>query len=77
MVGKVWKYIVDKLESEGACHFSLLDPDPSSMTIESVVEIATLAEIIDHLEAALNAFRDVAEGLPVTGNRSSECHHTQ
>ena len=45
MVGKVWKYITEKLESEGALHFSLLDPDPLSTTIESVVEIATLAEI--------------------------------
>lgn len=44
MVGKVWKYITEKLESEGACHFSLLDPDPLSTTIEDVVEIATLAE---------------------------------
>jgi len=44
MVGKVWKYITKKLESEGACHFSLLDPDPLSTTIEDVVEIATLAE---------------------------------
>ncbi|MHA1942911.1 MAG: phosphoglycerol geranylgeranyltransferase [Candidatus Thorarchaeota archaeon] len=44
MTGKVWKYITEKLESEGACHFSLLDPDPLSTTIENVVEIATLAE---------------------------------
>lgn len=44
MTGKVWKYITEKLESEGACHFSLLDPDPMSTTIENVVEIATLAE---------------------------------
>ncbi|MHA2321952.1 MAG: phosphoglycerol geranylgeranyltransferase [Candidatus Thorarchaeota archaeon] len=44
MTGKVWKYITEKLESEGACHFSLLDPDPLSTSIENVVEIATLAE---------------------------------
>jgi phosphoglycerol geranylgeranyltransferase len=44
MVGKVWKYINDKLASEGACHFSLLDPDPLSTTIEDVVEQAKLAE---------------------------------
>jgi phosphoglycerol geranylgeranyltransferase len=44
MVGKVWKYIVDKLESEGACHFSLLDPDPLSISLEDVVKIATLVE---------------------------------
>ena len=44
MTGKVWNYITEKLESEGACHFSLLDPDPLSTTLENVVEIATLAE---------------------------------
>jgi phosphoglycerol geranylgeranyltransferase len=44
MPGKVWNYITEKLESDGACHFSLLDPDPLSVTIESVVEIAKLAE---------------------------------
>jgi phosphoglycerol geranylgeranyltransferase len=44
MNGKVWKYITEKLESEGACHFSLLDPDPLSTTLENVVKIATLAE---------------------------------
>ncbi len=44
MTGKVWKYITEKLESEGACHFSLLDPDPLATTIENLLEIATLAE---------------------------------
>ena len=44
MAGKVWKYITEKLASDGACHFSLLDPDPLSTSIENVVEIATLAE---------------------------------
>ena len=44
MTGKVWKYITDKLSAEGACHFSLLDPDPLSTTIEDVVEQAQLAE---------------------------------
>ncbi len=44
MSGKVWNYIKEKLENEGACHFSLLDPDPIKMTTETVVEIAELAE---------------------------------
>lgn len=44
MVGKVWKYINEKLGSEGACHFSLLDPDPLSTTIDDVVEQAEIAE---------------------------------
>ncbi len=44
MTGTVWKYITEKLESEGACHFSLLDPDPLSTTVENVVEIARLTE---------------------------------
>ncbi len=44
MTGKVWKYITEKLASEGACHFSLLDPDPLSTTIENVVEQAILVE---------------------------------
>ncbi|MFX0044871.1 MAG: geranylgeranylglyceryl/heptaprenylglyceryl phosphate synthase [Candidatus Hermodarchaeota archaeon] len=44
MTGKVWKYITEKLESEGACHFSLLDPDPLSASNEFIVNIAELAE---------------------------------
>jgi phosphoglycerol geranylgeranyltransferase len=44
MPGKVWKYITEKLATEGALHFSLLDPDPLSTTIEDVVDIAKLAE---------------------------------
>jgi phosphoglycerol geranylgeranyltransferase len=44
MAGKVWKQITEKLSTEGACHFSLLDPDPLSMEIGDVVEIAKLAE---------------------------------
>jgi phosphoglycerol geranylgeranyltransferase len=44
LTGKVWKYITEKLGSDGACHFSLLDPDPLSTTIENVIEQATLAE---------------------------------
>ncbi|MHA1652953.1 MAG: geranylgeranylglyceryl/heptaprenylglyceryl phosphate synthase [Candidatus Thorarchaeota archaeon] len=44
MSGKVWKYITEKIESEGACHFTLLDPDPLQLTIESVVEMARLSE---------------------------------
>ena len=44
MTGKVWSYITDKLEREGALHMSLLDPDPLKMTTETVVEMARLAE---------------------------------
>ncbi|MHA2033922.1 MAG: phosphoglycerol geranylgeranyltransferase, partial [Candidatus Thorarchaeota archaeon] len=44
MSGKVWKYITEKIESEGACHFTLLDPDPLQLTIESVVDMARLSE---------------------------------
>ena len=44
MSGKVWSYISDKLASDGALHFSLLDPDPLKMTTEIIVEIAKLSE---------------------------------
>ena len=44
MTGKVWSYITDKLEREGALHMSLLDPDPLKMTTETVVKMAKLAE---------------------------------
>ena len=44
MSGKVWKYITEKIASEGACHFSLLDPDPLSTSIEDVVEQAKLVQ---------------------------------
>ncbi len=44
MSGKVWTHITQKLSNEGACHFSLLDPDPLSMEVSDVVEIARLAE---------------------------------
>ncbi len=44
MLGKVWEYITEKLEREGACHFSLLDPDPLTVTNENIAEIAELAE---------------------------------
>ncbi len=44
MPGKVWKYVTEKLEKEGACHFSLLDPDPLAMNTDTVVEIAKIAE---------------------------------
>ena len=47
MTGKVWSYITDKLEREGALHMSLLDPDPLKMTTERVVELAKLAEAAD------------------------------
>lgn len=44
MVGKVWTYITDKLENEGALHFSLLDPDPLSIDIHTVVQQSQLCE---------------------------------
>ena len=44
MSGKVWSYITKKLESEGACHFTLLDPDPLKFTPEIVTQMATLSE---------------------------------
>jgi len=44
MPGKVWKYITEKLENEGACHFSLLDPDPLAMNTDTVVDLAKIAE---------------------------------
>ncbi|MHA2142713.1 MAG: phosphoglycerol geranylgeranyltransferase [Candidatus Thorarchaeota archaeon] len=44
MPGKVWKYITEKLENEGACHFSLLDPDPLARNNDTVVELAKIAE---------------------------------
>jgi phosphoglycerol geranylgeranyltransferase len=44
MPGKVWKYITEKIGSEGACHFSLLDPDPLAMNNETIVELAQIAE---------------------------------
>ncbi|MHA2072585.1 MAG: phosphoglycerol geranylgeranyltransferase [Candidatus Thorarchaeota archaeon] len=44
MPGKVWNYITEKLENEGACHFSLLDPDPLAMNTDTVVKLAKIAE---------------------------------
>ncbi|MBD3404925.1 MAG: geranylgeranylglyceryl/heptaprenylglyceryl phosphate synthase [Candidatus Lokiarchaeota archaeon] len=44
MPGKVWTYIKEKLEREGALHFSLLDPDPLKITKDDIVELAQLAE---------------------------------
>jgi phosphoglycerol geranylgeranyltransferase len=44
MSGKVWKYITEKLASDGACHFSLLDPDPLGTSIENVAKQAVLVE---------------------------------
>ena len=44
MSGKVWKYITEKLASDGALHFTLLDPDPLSTNIKEVVEMAKTAE---------------------------------
>ncbi len=44
MSGKVWKYITEKLASDGACHFSLLDPDPLGTSVENVVKQAVIVE---------------------------------
>jgi len=44
MTGEVWKQITEKLHSQGACHFTLLDPDPMKMTTETVVDLAKLSE---------------------------------
>jgi len=44
MSGKVWEYITEKLASDGALHFTLLDPDPLSTNIKEVVEMAKIAE---------------------------------
>jgi phosphoglycerol geranylgeranyltransferase len=44
MSGKVWSYIAEKLEREGALHFSLIDPDPFKATPETCAVIAKLAE---------------------------------
>ncbi len=44
MTGKVWKYITDKIESDGALHFSLIDPDPFSITPEVAGKMAKYAE---------------------------------
>ncbi len=44
MDGRVWRYILEKRESEGALHFSLLDPDPLQMTTEEAARLAALAE---------------------------------
>ncbi|MEM4734951.1 MAG: geranylgeranylglyceryl/heptaprenylglyceryl phosphate synthase [Candidatus Thorarchaeota archaeon] len=44
MTGKVWTYVQEKLRSEGACHFSLLDPDPLKVDTETLVQLARLSE---------------------------------
>ncbi|NWF96673.1 MAG: geranylgeranylglyceryl/heptaprenylglyceryl phosphate synthase [Candidatus Thorarchaeota archaeon] len=44
MGGKVWTYITEKLKTDGACHFSLLDPDPLKVSTETVVELAQISE---------------------------------
>ncbi|MFW9910311.1 MAG: geranylgeranylglyceryl/heptaprenylglyceryl phosphate synthase [Candidatus Thorarchaeota archaeon] len=44
MPGKVWDYITNKLASDGALHFTLLDPDPLSTNLEEVVKTAVIAE---------------------------------
>ncbi len=43
-MGRVWNYITEKLNKEGALHFSLIDPDPLKMGVESCVKIARFAE---------------------------------
>jgi len=44
MSGKVWNYITEKIQNEGALHFTLLDPDPLSTSLENVVKCAELSE---------------------------------
>ena len=44
MSGKVWKYITEKLASDGALHFTLLDPDPLSTNLQEVIDTAVVAE---------------------------------
>ncbi len=44
MAGKVWSYITSKLKSEGALHFTLIDPDPFKVTPDVASEMASLAE---------------------------------
>ncbi|MCF2137491.1 MAG: geranylgeranylglyceryl/heptaprenylglyceryl phosphate synthase [Candidatus Thorarchaeota archaeon] len=44
MSEKVWKYIRDKIDTEGALHFTLLDPDPLQMSTDTVVKLAQLSE---------------------------------
>ncbi|MDF1538831.1 MAG: geranylgeranylglyceryl/heptaprenylglyceryl phosphate synthase [Candidatus Thorarchaeota archaeon] len=44
MSGKVWKYITEKLASDGALHFTLLDPDPLTTNIDEVVQLAKISE---------------------------------
>ena len=74
MPGKVWSYITEKLEKEGACHFSLLDPDPLKNSTETMVQMATLAEkagsdaimlggstVLGNVDEAVKAISDAAE----------------
>ncbi|MHA1950728.1 MAG: geranylgeranylglyceryl/heptaprenylglyceryl phosphate synthase, partial [Candidatus Thorarchaeota archaeon] len=71
MGGKVWKYITEKLEVDGACHFSLLDPDPLSTTIENVVEIAIIAEKAGSdalMIGGSTVFGEIDEAVAAIGN---------
>lgn len=74
MPGKVWSDITEKLEKEGACHFSLLDPDPLKNPTETMVEMATLAEkagtdaimlggstVLGNIDEMVKAISDAAE----------------
>jgi len=74
MPGKVWSYITDTLEKEGACHFSLLDPDPLKNNDETLVQMATLVEkagsdaimiggstIFGNIDETVKAISDAAE----------------
>ena len=90
MTGKVWKYINEKIESEGALHFSLIDPDPLSITPEVAGRMAKFAEdagsdgimiggstaflIIDEATKAISEQVDIPTIL-FPGGISGICHH--
>jgi len=40
----VYSYLMDKLEKEGAIHFTLIDPDPEKSDPKSAAEMASMAE---------------------------------
>ncbi len=44
MPEKVWKYIKDKIDTEGALHFTLLDPDPLQISTDNIVKLAQISE---------------------------------
>ncbi len=41
---RVYDYLISKLRSEGALHFTLIDPDPIKVTPEEASEVAEFAE---------------------------------